>query len=106
MRDNKEKICEHHWELLFFQVIRINGSVIQLVDERHNYVTISSKLREYRLRGLITGDLCHTQLTESGTTYYNYLCKRLGKRGLYKYLMSDVLCRMSVDENDIYVPDK
>jgi len=106
MRDNKEQIEEFRWEFLLLQTIRVNGSVSLIVDETHNFVNISVKMREYRNQGYIDGDMTQMVLTKTGVDYFNRLSARLGKRGLYKYMMTDVLHRIPVDDNDIYVPDK
>lgn len=95
------------WELSLFQILRVCGNVYYLADDRHSYTDILLYISKLRDRGLVIKTDDQLRLTKDGQIYYRQLCRSLGKRGLYKYLMESNDKRIpSLALDDIYVPRK
>ncbi len=95
------------WELVLFQILRVCGNVYYLADEKHTYVDILLYINKLIKQGLITKKEDQFRLTKDGWSYYCQLCRLLGKRGLYKYLIESNENKISaISIEDIYIPRK
>ena len=95
------------WELSLFQILRVCGNVYYLADERHSYTDILLYINKLKEKRLVIKDENQFKLTKEGQIYYQQLCRSLGKRGLYKFLMESNNKRtpaLAID--DIYIPRK
>lgn len=95
------------WELTLYQVLRVNGNVYYLIDEKHSYTNVLLYISTLRKHGMVNKIDDSFQLTRDGHRYYHQLSRTLGKRGLYKYFMESIENKTeSINNDDIYIPRK
>lgn len=98
---------DKQWILSLLQIIKVDGDINFLINEEYTFLKFTRTMRQLKKEGYIQIKGDKTLLTDTGETLYNQLCRDLGKRGLYRYIMPDLrnqFLPMALD--DIYVPKK
>ena len=95
------------WILSFLQIIKVDGNINFLMNEEYSFLKFTRTMHQLKKEGYIRIEGDKTLLTDKGERLYNQLCRDLGKRGLYRFIMPDLRSQfppMALD--DIYVPKK
>ena len=98
---------DKQWILALLQIIRADGNINTLFNEEYTFLKFTETMRVLKKQGYIRIEENRTILTSQGCTLYRELCKELGMRGLYRYLMPDLRNRVyPISFDDIYIPKK
>ena len=98
---------DKQWMLALLQIIRANGNINTLLNDEFTFLKFSESMRLLKRQGFIRIQEDRTMLTPKGYSLYTSLCKELGLRGLYRYLMPDLRNRLyPISLDDIYIPKK
>lgn len=93
--------------LLLLQVIRVDGNINQLISFGLSFVDILNSLEDLKKKGIVVQNDNGLTLTALGKSMFYSLNRKIGHRGLYKYLMPDYYSRITqLKTDDIYLPQK
>lgn len=91
--------------LRLLQIIRVNGNTMYLLKQGVSLFTLSKNIAYLKKEGYIVNDQQKLMLSSKGKTLFNELSKKLGRRGLYKYLSNDISLRFEPDSFDeVFIP--
>lgn len=94
-------------ELKLFQILRVRGNVLYLVDDQHSFTDIQLRINKLKNDGLLQVENGTLNFTQKGKDYYKQLCKDLNKRGMYRYFMEADNHRVTaISLDDIYIPKR
>lgn len=98
----------NEWMLSLLQIIRVNGNLEHLIGDEQNLAMLNKALRSLKIDGYIDDSEDYNLiLTEKGIRYYHELCRKFGKKGIYRFLMPDRKNRRNPISIDyIYIPNK
>lgn len=95
------------WILSLLQIIKVDGDINFLMNEEYTFLKFTRAMHQLKKEGYIHIEGNKTLLTDKGETLYNQLCRDLGKRGLYRYIMPNLKNQFpSMALDDIYIPKK
>lgn len=93
--------------LMLLQTVRVDGNINHLVSFGWSYVDILNKLEELKKKGIVEQTAEGFSLTALGKSAFHSINRKLGRKGLYKYLMPDMYSRITqLKIEDIYIPRK
>ncbi len=91
--------------LMLLQVSRVNGNTWYLLEQGYTLTELTNQMEILKKQGLLLLNDNKLQLSEEGERLFQTLNKKLGRRGVYKYLSPDYTRRnepVSIDQ--VYVP--
>lgn len=91
--------------LMLLQVSRVNGNTWYLLEQGYTLTELTNQMGILKKQGLLLLNDNKLQLSEDGERLFQTLNKKLGRRGVYKYLSPDYTRRnepVSIDQ--VYVP--
>ena len=93
--------------LLLLQIIRVNGNTMYLLEQGYTLYALTQEIETLKKKGLVCSKEQELTLTKRGDEYFYELNRKLGRRGLYKYISRHLILK---DEpmplNAVYVPPK
>lgn len=90
--------------LMLLQVSRVNGNTWYLLEQGYTLTELTNQMEILKKQGLLLLNDNKLQLSEEGERLFQTLNKKLGRRGVYKYLSPDYTRRnepVSIDQ--VYV---
>lgn len=95
------------WNLYLLQIIRSKGNVMYLIDKDHTIPNILKQINKLSVQGYVSKEEHEYKLTESGEYYFKDMCRKLKKRGIYRYFMESVDKKTDkISPEEIYIPRK
>ena len=91
--------------LMLLQISRVNGNTWYLLQQGYSLTELTTQIENLKKQGLLVLVDNRLKLTEEGERLFQTLNKKLGRRGLYKYLSPDYTRKnepVSIDQ--VYVP--
>lgn len=91
--------------LMLLQISRVNGNTWYLLQQGYSLIELTTQMDTLRKQGLVLSENNRLKLTIEGERLFQTLSRKLGRRGLYKYLSPDYTRRnepVSIDY--VYVP--
>lgn len=104
---SEQERCENEKIVAMLQIIRCNGNLLSMQTDDYPLPRIVDTFEMLTLEHYVYVDHTTTRLTEKGEDLYRQLCRQLGLRGIYRYIMPNVARRIpELDIDEMYIPNK
>lgn len=91
--------------ILLLQIIKFNGNTNYLVLQGYSYLEIINSLEKLTIKGYVTQNENRMILTQKGNDYLYQLNKKMGRKGLYRYMSPQLNYKIKqMKTTEIYVP--
>lgn len=91
--------------LTLLQIIRVNGNSSFLLNQGYTVYSLSKQIDMLKREGYLSIGADKLTITKKGASLFYILNKRLGKRGLYRFLGTDQSYKNTpIPIDEVYVP--